>query len=235
MDERRPTDSSAQIAAPGDEVALYPGRLTPEYLQAVSFPPARLGKRGVDEGHVRVFFEWVESELVGLLTEKAALEHEVQRLRNQGLNQGPGDSQVQAMYILSRAQQTADKYVANAQEYSRDIAEDARRRREEIVSEAKMRASVILAEARATVGNASAASGTNGGGTTQADLLAAPVAADPMTSAQRQELQSELAHLRTSGNACRSNLRAHLESLTRSIDEWEHAEEPAASNARHGR
>jgi cell division septum initiation protein DivIVA len=204
-------------------------RLTPEYLQSVSFPAARLGKRGVDETHVRVFCEWVQSELIRLLNEKAALEQELWQLRDQVRDVGsisPADGHVQATYILSKAQQTADRYVANAQEYSRDIAEDARRRREEILAEAKMRASVILDQAHTRVTSSVTTA-------TGADLLPAPVAEnraahEPMTAAQRDELETELAYLRTFSNACRTHLRAHLESLTRSIDEWEHADGPAA-------
>jgi cell division septum initiation protein DivIVA len=196
-------------------------RLTPEYLQSVSFPAARLGKRGVDEAHVRVFCEWVQSELARLLSEKAELEQELRRLRDREREAGtvqPDENHVQATFILSRAQQTADRYVANAQEYSRDIAEDARRRREEILSEAKMRASVILDQAHTRVTNSAAPPA-------DADMLPAPVAHEPMSAARRQELETELAYLRTFSNACRMHLRAHLESLTRSIDEWEQAED----------
>lgn len=198
---------------------MHPDRLTPEYLQSIQFPPARLGKRGVDETHVRAFCEWVETELIRLLNEKTALEQEVWRLRERVREADvvqPEDGHVQAVYILSRAQQTADKYVANAQEYSRDIAEDARRRREEILAEAKARAAVILDEAHASATRDAAA------------LVSAPVAEEPMTAERRQDLETELTYLRTFTQVCRTHLRAYLESLTRSIDEWEHAEHDAA-------
>ena len=200
-------------------IAMYPDRLTPEFVQSVHFPSAKLGRRGLDEGRVQDFCELVESELVRLLNERAALEEEVWRLRERVRETDtvqPEDGHVQAVYILSRAQQTADKYVANAQEYSRDIAEDARRRREDILASAKMRASVILDEAHASATHAT-------------ELLPAPVRADvPLTSSQRHELETELAYLRTFSNVCRTHLRAYLESLTRSIDEWEHADQTAA-------
>jgi cell division septum initiation protein DivIVA len=200
-------------------IAMNPDRLTPEYLQSVQFPAARLGKRGVDETHVRAFCDWVESELIRLLNEKTALEQEVWRLRERVREADavhPEDGHVQAVYILSRAQQTADKYVANAQEYSRDIAADARRRREEILAEAKMRAAVILDEAHAAATRDAA------------DLVPAPVAEEPMSAERRKDLETELAYLRTFTQVCRTHLRAYLESLTRSIDEWEHAEREAA-------
>lgn len=198
---------------------MNPDRLTPEYLQSIQFPAARLGKRGVDETHVRAFCEWVGTELIRLLNEKTALEQEVWRLRERVRDADvvqPEDGHVQAVHILSRAQQTADKYVANAQEYSRDIAEDARRRREEILAEAKTRAAVILDEAHASATSEAAV------------LVSAPVAEEPMTAARRQDLETELTYLRTFTQVCRTHLRAYLESLTRSIDEWEHAEHDAA-------
>jgi cell division septum initiation protein DivIVA len=198
---------------------MYPDRLTPEFIESVHFPTARLGRRGLDEARVQAFCEWVQNELVRQLNERTALEEEVWRLRERVREADtlqPEDGHVQAVYILSQAQQTADKYVANAQEYSRDIAEDARRRREEILAEAKMRASVILDEAHA-------------GALNSVELLTAPVpGGEPLSSPQRQELETELTYLRTFSNVCRTHLRAYLESLTRSIDEWEHAEQDAS-------
>lgn len=148
-----------------------PDRLTPETLQTVTFPSARLGKRGVDEDHVRMFCEWVENELIRLLNEKTALEQEVWRLREQTRTAAepeseapddPGhDPQLVALTVMLRAKQTADQYIANAQEFSRDIAADARKRRDNVLTESER---------------------------------------------------------------CRTQLRAYLESLTRSIDEWERAE-----------
>lgn len=148
-------------------------RLTPETLQTVTFPSARLGKRGVDEDHVRMFCEWVETELIRLLNEKTALEQEVWRLREQARTEpehdpepaAPDDPehdpQLVALTVMLRAKQTADQYIANAQEFSRDIAADARKRRDDILTESEK---------------------------------------------------------------CRTQLRNYLESLTRSIDEWEQAE-----------
>jgi DivIVA domain-containing protein len=62
-------------------VARVDERLTPDRVQSVSFPQARLGRRGLDEDHVRAFCAHVERELVTLLNEKAALWEEVGRLR----------------------------------------------------------------------------------------------------------------------------------------------------------
>jgi DivIVA domain-containing protein len=137
-------------------IAPADNRLTPDAVQAVAFPPARLGRRGLDEDHVRAFCAHVERELVRLLNEKASLAADVQRLRRQVLGQsggGPGvrssqdDADVQAVRILSEAQQTAQRYVADAREYSMRLAAEAQRRRDEMLAEAQSRAAVMLEQA----------------------------------------------------------------------------------------
>ena len=59
----------------------------------------------------------------------------------------PEDGHVQAVQILSKAQQTADRYVADAQQYSRALAEDARRHRDQVLAEAQASAKRVLEEA----------------------------------------------------------------------------------------
>jgi DivIVA domain-containing protein len=187
---------------------------TPESVRAAAFTPARLGRRGLDEAEVRAFCEWVADGLRRLLNDNNMLEAEIERLRARllgGTGSGvqPEDAHVQAVNLLSKAQQTADRYVADAQEYSRELSEDAHMRREEIVREAKMRASMILETAHA---NATAA----------ADMARAT--GDPDHAAERQDLLAEIAYLRTYSDVCRTHLRAYMESLTRSIEAWEQAE-----------
>lgn len=196
--------------------------LTPQRVRSATFAPARLGRRGVDEGQVREFCGWVSDELSRMLTERTELEEEVLRLRDrvlEGNSAGvqPEDGHVQAVYVLSRAQETADRYVASAQEYSREIAEDAHQRREEILREARVRASLVLEEAHASASQA-------------AQMV--PAAAEPLSAAQQRDLEAEIAYLRTFSDVCRTHLRAYLDSLTRSIEEWERAERQGAAEFR---
>lgn len=201
-------------------------RLTPERVESASFPAARLGRRGVDETQVREFCGWVSVELTRMLGEQAALEQEVRRLRARVLGNSsghvPDDGHVQAVQILSKAQQTADRYVASAQEYSRDIAEDARRRRDQIVTEAQSRAKVILDQAHASA-------------TTAAAEHRATDVQEPLSPQERRDLEAEIAYLRTYSDVCRTHLRAYLESLARGIQEWEQAENEAAKKMNAGR
>jgi len=198
-------------------------RLTPDAVQAVIFPSARLGRRGLDEEHVRAFCGQVERELVRLFNERTSLTNEVQRLRRRvlglsgdesGSGYRPHDAHVQAVRILSNAQQTADRYVADAQEYSRQLAEDARRRRDEILAAAKSHAALMLEEAHGEASRAAEAT------------LAAPVT---QASADRREVEAELAYLRTFGNVYRRHLHAHLDALLRNVEKWERAEKTSVA------
>jgi DivIVA domain-containing protein len=203
-------------------------RLTPEDLQAVSFPLSRLGRRGYDEDHVRAFLQEVERELVTLLNEKVSLWNEVERLRRRiitgkksgtnGVLFGREDAHIHAVRILSSAQLTADRYVADAQAYSHRLTEEARTRRDQILSEAQQHADLVLEEASSRAREAALAT-----------LNAPPVPAQ--MQADRSALQAELAYLRTFGEVYRTHLRAYTEGMLRSIAEWEHNEAGAIQQA----
>lgn len=197
-------------------------RLTPDHVQSVAFPNARLGRRGYDEEHVREFCAHVEQELVTLLNEKAALGEEVERLRRRVLGGEPGyrpeDAHVQAVRILSQAQQTADQYVADAQEYSRALAEDARRRHDEVLAEAKAHAEAVLGKAHQQASEAAEMAVSGPGGQAPTDGQAS--------------LASEVAYLRTFSDVYRTHLRAYLEALLHNVEEWERAEKTSLAAAR---
>jgi cell division septum initiation protein DivIVA len=202
--------------------------LVPEQVRTAAFSSARFGRRGLDENEVNSFCEWVADGVTRLRNDNNLLQAEISRLRQRLLDTSgtpgalPEDGHVQAVAILSKAQQTADRYVADAQEYSRELAEDARMRRDEILREAKMRASMIIEEAR---GSAAAASA-------DASVVARERSRAPLPEQEARELQSEIAYLRTFSSVARTNLRAYLESLGRSLEEWERAEHKAATAAR---
>lgn len=201
-------------------------QLTPERVRSVTFSPARLGRRGLDEAQVHTFCGWISDELAQVLNQNTMLQEEVLRLRDRLLkgrgNPGiqPEDGHVQAVYVLSKAQQTADRYVADAQVYSREITQDARQRHDDILREAKVRASMILEEAHASASRAAST---------------VPDAQEPLPASERHELEAEIAYLRTFSDVCRTHLRAYMDSLSRSIAEWERAEQDAATAARESR
>jgi len=196
------------------------GRLTPEELQTVTFPTTRLGRRGYEEEPVRGFLRVVHGEFVRLVNERASLWQEVQRLRRRILDGetndpqavlfGEQDAHIHAVRILSTAQITADRYVADAQAYSSRVTEEARLRRDDIVRQAQKHSDMILEEAHTRARDAA--------------VSALNDPAPPQTDHQRQAAQAELAYLRTYSDVYRSHLRAYTEGILRGIEEWERKE-----------
>jgi cell division septum initiation protein DivIVA len=189
-------------------------RLTPDVVQAVSFRSAHLGRRGFDEEHVRAFCHQVQAELVRLLNERTALQEEVNRLRrhilghpaeDDGFGYSRADAHLQAVSILSRAQQTADHYVAEAQEYSRHLAQDAQRRRDDMLAEARAHANRVIDEAH-----------------NQADQ-AAPVAGAGLP-ADGPDVEADLECVRSFNDVDRAHLRDYLGALMRGANQSEQAD-----------
>ena len=180
-------------------------RLTPDVVQAISFRSARLGRRGFDEEHVRAFCRQVEAELVVLRSERSLLQEEVGRLRRRilgdpdgvpGLRRGGGSGS--AVGILSRAQQTAEHYVAEAQEYSRHLTRDAQRRRDGMVAGVRASLDRVIEQAHHEA------------------CQAARTALAPAESlAAVREVRAELAYLRTFGDVYTERLRTCLDDLLR--------------------
>jgi DivIVA domain-containing protein len=196
-------------------------RLTPEELQTQTFPMSRLGRRGYEEEAVHGFLRVVHAEFVRLVNERASLWQDVQRLRRRiitgeaggeanGVLFGKEDAHIHAVRILSTAQVTADRYVADAQAYSSRVTEEARLRRDDIMREAQQHSDMVLEEAHARAREA-AVSALNG-------------AAPPQTDRERRAAQAELAYLRTYSDVYRAHLRAYTEGVLRGIEEWERKE-----------
>src|SRR5260370_16118660 len=56
-------------------------RLTPDEIEAATFPMSRMGRRGYEEEAVRGFLRAMHAEFVRLVNERASLWQEIQRLR----------------------------------------------------------------------------------------------------------------------------------------------------------
>src|SRR5215469_7954067 len=198
-------------------------RLTPDQVRSISFSQARFGHRGYDEEHVLAFCALVERELMTLLNEKAALWEEVERLRRRIIDSGdaagvrPEDAHVQAVRILSNAQQMADRYVADAQQYSRQVTEEARRHRDDVLAEAKTHADRVLDEAHSRASRA-------------AEVVTAEPGSAP--NGEWRDRTAELAYLRTFSEVYRTHLRAYLETLLNNVEDWEESEKSSLAAAR---
>jgi DivIVA domain-containing protein len=178
---------------------------TADDLRAVHFTPASMLHPGYTDREVDAFVARVADELARLTDENAQLREQVQALQQQvdsaAARPSPSD---QAVGILATAQLTADAYVAEAEDFSRQMTSEARAQYEEQLAEARERAGAILqaaAEARASL------AATGGGGHVEA----------PGT----QELQDQIAYLKAFGQATRVQLRSYLEALLADVEtEW---------------
>jgi len=199
-------------------------RLTPDHVLAVAFPPTRWSRHGYEEEPVRAFLTDVHAEMVRLINERSSLWQEVQRLRRRILGKetgndailfGKDDAHVHAVRILSSAQRTADRYVADAQAYSGRLTEEARARRDDIMNQAQQHADILLDEAR-TRARAAAVDAMNND------------SPPPQTEQERRAVHGELAYLRTFSEVYRQHLRIYTEDVLRTIEDWEGKERAAA-------
>ena len=128
---------------------------TADDLRAVHFTPASMLHPGYTDREVDAFVARVADELARLTDENALLRERVQALQQQvdsaPAHPSPSD---QAVGILATAQLTADAYVAEAEDFSRQMTSEARAQYEEQLAEARERAGAIVqaaAEARAAL------------------------------------------------------------------------------------
>ena len=206
---------STEQAAPNDE-----RRLSPADVQNVRFNRGSVMRPGYAEVEVDRFLARVATELSRSMTERAELRDQVHALREQlnGMQQqqqqpvqeAPSD---QAVRILASAQLTADNYVAEAEEFSRQMTAEARHQYEELTRQARENAGGIIQAAQ----EAAAKVGRGHG---------APAATTEQATSE--ELQEQIAYLRAFGQATRTQLRAYLEALLADVEkEWGRAD-PAA-------
>ena len=202
--------------ASANEQEMNPGEqreFTPFDLRNVRFSRAPMLHPGYVDTEVDRVMGRVAEELGRLYAEKAALRDQVRSLQAQvdGVVV-PEPPSEQAVRILSVAQQTADTYVAEAEEFSRQVTGEARKEYEELVRQARENAGAILQAAQ------EAASSIGGAAPGTADGRERTVA----------ELEEQAAYLKAFGQACRVQLRSYLEALLSDVEnEWGRAD-PAA-------
>jgi DivIVA domain-containing protein len=187
--------------------------ISPADLHSVRFTRGSMLHPGYVDAEVNRVLHRVAEELARHIAEKAQLRDQVRALQAQveGVSAQEPPSE-QAVRILSVAQQTADAYVAEAEEFSRQMTSEARATYEEEIRQARENAGAIIQAAQ------EAAVKVRGG---------VPVGADtPAHSVE--ELEEQVAYLKAFGQACRVQLRSYLEALLSDIEtEWGRAD-PAA-------
>jgi DivIVA domain-containing protein len=182
------------------------GPPTADDLRRVHFTPASMLHPGYTDREVDELVARAADQLARLTEENAQLQQQVRALQEQAeaaaARPSPSD---QAVSILATAQKTADEYVAEAEDFSRQMTSEARAQYEEQLSQAREMAGAIIQAAQEARGVIAASSG----GTGMTDGLSP------------QELQDQVAYLKAFGQACRVQLRSYLEALLSDVEtEW---------------
>jgi DivIVA domain-containing protein len=193
----------------GQNEAQPERRLSAADLHNVRFSRASMMRPGYVDTEVDRVMARLAEELNRLAAEKAELRDRVRAL--QAAVDGvvtPEPPSEQAVRILASAQLTADNYVAEAEEFSRQVTAEARAQYEELTREARENAGAIIQAAQEAAAKVSA-------GTVR------PVDADRSV----EELQEQVAYLKAFGQACRTQLRSYLEALLSDVEnEWGQAD-----------
>src|SRR3954451_19767018 len=150
------------------------GPPTADDLRAVHFTPASMLHPGYTDREVDSFVARAADELARLTEENAQLREHVQALQQQldavAARPSPSD---QAVGILATAQLTADQYVAEAEDFSRQMTSEARAQYEEQLTQAREKAGAIIqaaSEARLAIVGSGGGSGTAADGPGTQDL-----------------------------------------------------------------
>ncbi|OMQ15571.1 hypothetical protein A7K94_0208480, partial [Modestobacter sp. VKM Ac-2676] len=180
-------------------------RLTPDDVRSARFSHGSLLHPGYTEAEVDGFVDLVAEEVSRLGGEndqlRAQLAHLEAQLAEASVRPSPSD---QAVGILATAQQTADAYVAEAEEFSRQMTAEARAQYDEHLGQAREKAGAIIQAAQEAA-------------TRAVGEAPRPSAGQPET----EQLQEQIAYLRAFGQATRTQLRAYLEALLSDVEkEW---------------
>jgi cell division initiation protein len=205
------------------------GRLTPEAVRRWDFTRTPLGRRGYLEADVDRFRRLAADEIAYADAEKAELRAELDRLRNYFRDQridpalasasgdGPPVRQpgvsVQAVNMMSMAQQAADQHIAQAETYARQLIGDTRRQCEEMLLTAHHQAEEAAREATATYEAASAS---------------ASASASERGSADTAALEGRIAYLRTFADVTQVQVTSILQALGHELDRLTTLGRPAA-------
>ena len=195
----------------GPPVPVQPERrLSPADLHNLRFTRASMMRPGYVDTEVDRVLHRLAEEVGRLISEKAELRDQVRALQSQVEgHQAVAPPSEQAVRILASAQLTADNYVAEAEEFSRQMTAEARAQYEELTREARETAGAIIQAAHDAAGKM------------------APAPVDP-DARSLEELQEQVAYLKAFGQACRVQLRSYLEALLSDVEnEWGRAD-PAA-------
>jgi DivIVA domain-containing protein len=192
----------------GEHETLEGGRLAPADIHDVRFSSGTMMRPGYSAAEVDRFLARTAQELARLHAEKAELRDQVRALSADAervVQEAPSD---QAVRLLATAQQTADQYVAEAEDFSRQMSADARSRYEEELRNAREQAGAIIQAAQEAASRMVAEGETPAGEPDPAGMT-------------KEQLEEQVAYLRAFAQACRVQLRSYLEALLTDVEnEW---------------
>ncbi|HEX6568017.1 MAG TPA: DivIVA domain-containing protein [Acidimicrobiales bacterium] len=138
-------------------------RLTPDRVRSMRFARVAIGRRGLSEEEVTQFLQRVADEIAARDASEASLRAKASHYKNTLVQwqreqselrgdddvtePGPPRPTVEAINVLSRAQQEADAYIAQTQEYCKRLAMDAQQHARDILSDAQARAEAAAEDA----------------------------------------------------------------------------------------
>ena len=137
-------------------------RLTPDRVRSMQFSRTPIGRRGLAEDEVNAFMQRVADDIATRDASEASLRAKVTHYKNtlvqwqrehsearadEPIVPNPSAATVEAVNILSRAQQEADAYVAQTQEYCRRLAADAHDHAQHVLNDAAARADAAAEQA----------------------------------------------------------------------------------------
>ena len=139
-------------------------RLTPDRVRSMQFSRTPIGRRGLAEDEVAAFLQRVADEIATRDAAETSLRAKVTHYKNtlvqwqreqsesraedvNGRGADSASATVDAVNILSRAQQEADAYVAQTQEYCRRLAAEAHDHAQRVLDDATARADAAAEQA----------------------------------------------------------------------------------------
>ena len=139
-------------------------RLTPDRVRSMQFSRTPIGRRGLAEDEVAAFLQRVADEIATRDAAETSLRAKVTHYKNtlvqwqreqsesrtedvNGRSADTSSATVDAVNILSRAQQEADAYVAQTQEYCRRLAAEAQEHAQSVLDDATARADAAAEQA----------------------------------------------------------------------------------------
>lgn len=189
----------------GPERPIRVDRVTFPVLDGLTFRHAEGG--GYETEDVDAFIR----ELKGILTaaddERTSLRADIAQLRDRLSDQGPSEVTVDAVGLLSQAQVIADKCIADAEQYARDLMMTARSQYREVLERAEKSASEAAAQAEQVPVQPAQSEQAAPAAQSGAGQMAAP--AQPI---------AEVEYVRTYARVAQAQLKAVLDALTEQVE-----------------